>query len=347
MFKALAVFAAAALGGALLSAAAIAQTAKPDKIVVNASGGQMGESMRKSYVKAFTDKHGIDVVLTSPPDFGKLRAMVESRNVEWTVTELSQDAFRAAEMGLLERIDDKVVDRSNYPAQARHPYLLTTSVYSTLLGYRKDKFPADKPPRSWADFFDVKAFPGPRAMRNSPLDTLEIALMADGVKPENLYPLDLDRAFRKLEQIRPHVATWWTAGAQPPQLLVDGEVVMAVGWNGRFYRAIQSGAPIAISWEGGIIHQAYFGIPKGSPHPQWAQQFLAAMIDPKAQSVFANEFVSPGLNPASLQFADPAVKQFLPTVPENLGRQMWSNVEWWTKNMADVTRRWQRWMLGR
>jgi putative spermidine/putrescine transport system substrate-binding protein len=335
------------LACALLGAQAQSQQAKPDKIVVNASGGQMGESMRKSYVKTFTERHGIDVVLTSPPDFGKLRAMVQSGNVEWTVTELSQDAYRAAEMGLLEPIDEKIVNRSQYPAAARHPSLLTTSVYSTLFGYRKDKFPADKPPRSWADFFDVKNFPGPRAMRNSPLDTLEFALIADGVKPENLYPLDLDRAFRKLDEIRPHVATWWTAGAQPPQLLVDGEVVMATGWNGRFYRAILSGAPIGVSWENGVIHQAYFGIPKGSPHPYWAQQFLAAMTDPKAQAIFANEFVSPGLNPESLAFADPAVKDFLPTAPQNLPRQFWSNVEWWTKNMADVTRRWNRWMLAK
>src|SRR5437870_3823962 len=129
---------------------------KPDKIVVNASGGQMGEAMRKSYADTFTKQHGIEVVLTSPPDFGKLRAMVESGNVEWTVTELSQDAFRAAKMGLLMPIDDKIVDRSRYPKQARDRFLLTTSVYSTILGYRKDKFAAGREPGTWADFWDVK-----------------------------------------------------------------------------------------------------------------------------------------------------------------------------------------------
>ena len=318
---------------------------KPDRIVVNASGGQMGESMRKSYVELFTRLHGVDVVLTSPPDFGKLRAMVESGNVEWTVTELSQDAFRAVKAGLLMRIDDRIVDRSQYPRQARDPFLLTTSVYSTVLGYRKDKFPQNKEPKTWADFWDVKNFPGPRSLRNHPLATLEFALLADGVRPENLYPLDVDRAFRKLDQIRKHVTVWWTAGAQPAQLLADGEVVMAAAWNGRLFRAIQSGAPIGISWEGGSIHEAYFGIPKGSPHPIWAQRFLSAMTDPRAQAVFANEFVSPGLNPESLRYADSAVRPFLPTEPSNLSRQFWSNMEWWNEAMDDTVRRWNRWML--
>src|SRR5256885_10690841 len=103
---------------------------KPQKIVVNASGGQMGEAMRRAYVDLFSKQHGVEVVLTSPPDFGKLRAMVESGNAEWTVTELSQDAFRAAKMGLLHPIDDRIGDRSRYPPQARDKVLPTTSVYS-------------------------------------------------------------------------------------------------------------------------------------------------------------------------------------------------------------------------
>jgi putative spermidine/putrescine transport system substrate-binding protein len=331
------------VGGSLL-----AQTPpKPERIVVNASGGQMGEAMRDSYVANFTQRYGIQVVLTSPPDFGKLRAMVESGTVEWTVTELSQDAFRAARAGLLMPVDENIVERSSYPKQARQPYFLTTSVYSTVLGYRKDKFAPGKEPKTWRDFWDVKGFPGPRSLRNHPLATLEFALLADGVRPEELYPLDVDRAFRKLDQLRPHVSVWWTAGAQPAQLLSDGEVVMAAAWNGRLYRAIQSGAPIGLSWEGGSIHEAYFGIPKGSPHPVWAQRFLAAMTDPRAQAIFANQFVSPGLNPESLKYADPAVRPFLPTEPANLPRQFWSNTEWWSEHMADIVRRWNRWMLAK
>jgi putative spermidine/putrescine transport system substrate-binding protein len=319
---------------------------KPANFVVNASGGAMGQAMKDSYVALFEQRTGIPVTLTSPNDLGKLRAMVESKNVEWNVTEInSADARRAARLGLLEHIDDKIVDRSSYPEQARDPYLLTTSVYSTLMAFRTDVF-KDNRPKTWADFWDVKRFPGPRAMGNSPVDNLELALIADGVKSENLYPLDVDRAFKKISEIKPHIAVWWTSGAQQAQILVDKEVVLSTGWNGRFYRAIKDGAPIAVSWSQGIIKQAYFGIPRGARDQYWGQQFLAAMLDPKAQASFANLFVSPGLNPESLRYADPTVRAYLPTDPENLKQQFWQDDTWWDNNVETVKERWQRWILS-
>jgi putative spermidine/putrescine transport system substrate-binding protein len=338
--------AAAGLVTAVGPAAAQGTPPKPARLVVNASGGAMGQAMKDSYVAVFEQRTGIPVTLTSPNDLGKLKAMVESKNVEWNVTEInSADARRAARLGLLEPIDDKIVDRSAYPAPARDQLLLTTSVYSTLMAFRSDVF-KDKGPKTWADFWDAKTFPGPRAMWNSPIDNLEIALLADGVKPENLYPLDVDRAFKKLAEIKPHIAIWWTSGAQHAQILVDKEVVLSTGWNGRFYRAIKDGAPIAVSWSQGIIKQAYFGIPKGAKDQYWGQQFLSAMLDPKAQAGFANQFVSPGLNPESLRYADPSVKAFLPTDPANFNLQFWQNDTWWDANVETVKERWQRWILA-
>jgi putative spermidine/putrescine transport system substrate-binding protein len=319
---------------------------KPATFIVNASGGAMGQAMKDSYCALFEERTHIPVTLTSPNDLGKLKAMVESKNVEWNVTEInSADARRAARLGLLEKIDDKIVDRSSYPQEALDPQLLTTSVYATLMAYRTDVF-KEHPPSTWVDFWDVKGFPGPRAMWNSPVDNLELALLADGVTPSALYPLDVDRAFSKLTQIKPHITAWWTSGAQHAQMLVDKEVVLTTGWNGRFYRAIKDGAPIGLSWKQGIIKQAYFAIPKGAKDQYWGQQFLAAMLDPKAQAIFANTFVSPGLNPQSLAYADPAVKAFLPTNPDNLSQQFWQNDAWWDGNVDAVKERWQRWMLS-
>jgi putative spermidine/putrescine transport system substrate-binding protein len=320
--------------------------AKPRQIVVNASGGAMGEAMKESYVAVFEQRTGIPVVLTSPHDLGKLKAMVESGNVEWNVTEINAaDARRAARLGLLEKIDEKIVDRSIYPKEARDPHLLTTSVYSTVLAYRKDVFKTE-PPKTWADFWDVKRFPGPRAMQNSPVDNLEFALLADGAKAESLYPLDVDRAFKKLSEIKPHVSVWWTTGAQQVQILVDKEAVISPAWNGRMYRVVKEGAPIDISWNQGIIKQAYFAIPRGAKDVYWGQLFLSAMMDPKAQARFANSFVSPGLNPEALKFSDQRVIAYLPTTPENLKVQFWQDDKWWDLNVDVVRERWQRWILG-
>ena len=180
------------------------RAAKPAQIVVNHSGGSMGSAMRKAFFNGFEKKYGIQVVETSPADFGKLRAMVDSGNVEWDVTEIGgQDAIRAVKIGLVEKIDDKIVDRSKYPEKARTPYVFASSVYTTIIGYRTDVFKGGTQPKSWADWWDVKKFPGARSMRNHPTDNLEFALIADGVPMDKLYP---DRLRPRLQEARPDQA---------------------------------------------------------------------------------------------------------------------------------------------
>lgn len=328
---------------------ALAQTEppKPDRIVVNDSGGAMGTNMRSAYFSSYEKKYGIQVVETSPVDFGKLRAMVESGNVEWQVTEIGgQDAIRAVKLGLAERIDDKIVDRSHFPEAARAPYVFASSVYTTIMGYRTDVFTNGRPrPASWAEWWDVKKFPGTRSMRNHPIDNLEFALIADGVPKDKLYPLDLDRAFKKLDQIKPHVATWWTTGAQPAQLLLDKEVVLATGWNGRFYDLIKKGGPVAIEWNEGALKQGSFIIPKGAKHQYWAQKFLAEMTLPKQQAIYASALGYPGLNLESLKYVDAKVKEYLPTNEKYLTKQFWIDDAWWAEHGTVAQERWNEWML--
>jgi len=318
---------------------------KPERIVVNDSGGAMGTWMRKAYFDPFEKLYGIRVVETSPDDFGKLRAMVESGNVEWTVTEIGgQDAVRAAKMGLVEKIDDKIVDRSKFPKETQAPYYFSASVYSTVLGYRTDVF-KDGHPTSWAEFWDVKRFPGPRSLRNHPVDNLEFALLADGVAPDKIYPIDMDRAFRKLDEIKPYVNVWWSTGAQPAQLLLDKEVVLATGWNGRFFDLIKKEAPIEIEWGQGALKSGTFVIPKGAKDAYWGQKFLAFLTDPKAEAIYANALAYPGLNPDALQYVDAKVLPYLPNEPGNLKRQFWISDEWWAENGTAAMERWNQWML--
>lgn len=328
---------------------AIGQTAaRPERIVVNASGGAMASLMRRTYFAEFERRHGIRVVDTSPVDFGKLRAMVDSRNVEWTVTELGgQDFVRARNMNLLTPLDFSIIDISRYPQAVRDTHAFPSSVYSTVLAYRSDVFPNGGHPKGWAEFWDVQRFPGPRSMRNHPVDNLEFALIADGVAPANLYPIDMDRAFRKLEDIRPHVTVWWTTGAQPAQLLVDREVVLATGWNGRFFEIARRGAPVAIDWTGGCIKQNAFGIPRGAADAVWGQHFLQVMTDPRLQAIYATELAYPGLHPDTPGLVAADVRPHLPTAPANLEKQFWLGVDWWTEHGLRAQERWNRFMLRR
>ncbi|MES2710737.1 MAG: ABC transporter substrate-binding protein [Pseudomonadota bacterium] len=321
---------------------------KPDRIVVNASGGAMNSIFRRSYFAAFERRHGIRVVDTSPVDFGKLRAMVDSGNPEWTVTEIGgQDATRARELNLLEPLDLSVIDRSEYPDTAKDSHVLASSAYTTALGYRTDVFPNGSQPKGWAEFWDVRRFPGPRSLRNHPVDNLEFALLADGVPMDRLYPLDLDRAFRKLDEIRPHITVWWTTGAQPAQLLVDREVVLASGWNGRFYELTRRGAPVATEFAGGSLKSGAFGIPRGTRQAYWGQRFLQIMTEPELQAIYTTEMGYPGLHRRTIDFVAAELHPLLCTAPGNIERQFWLDVPWWTANAAVAQERWNRWMLRR
>jgi putative spermidine/putrescine transport system substrate-binding protein len=337
------------LGGAALAVAAgpafgQAEPPKPAQIVVNHSGGSMGSAMRKAFFAGYEKKYGIRVVETSPADFGKLRAMVDAGNVEWDITEIGgQDAIRATKMNLIQEIDPKIVDRSKYPAKAQSPVVFASSVYTTIIGYRTDVFKGGSHPKSWAEWWDVKKFPGARSMRNHPVDNLEYALIADGVAKDKLYPIDFDRAFKKLDQLKPHVNVWWTTGQQPAQLLLDKEVVLATGWNGRFYDIIKKGAPVEIEWNEGALKQGSFVIPRGAKNVYWAQKMLHEMSVPQQQAVYATELGYPGLNLESLNYVDAKVKPYLPT--QYIEKQFWIDDSWWADNGNKAQELWNAWML--
>ena len=329
-----------------LHAAEVCPGPKPESIVVNESGGAMANAMRKAFSSDFEKIHGIKVIDTSPANFGKLKAMVTSGNVEWTVTEIGgQDVLTAVDEGLLEKIDSKIVDRSRFPKEARElEFWFAKSAYSTVMAYSTKAFPNGHP-KSWAEFWDVKKYPGPRSLRNHPVDNLEYALMADGVAQKDLYPLDVDRAFKKMDEIAPYITVWWKSGQQPAQLLLDGEVVLASGWNGRFYNLIKEDAPMAIEWNQGLIKLSAYGIPKGAPHSCWAQQYLAVMTDPKRQAVYAEEIGYPGLSLDSPQYVNEKLAKNLPTYPDNISKQVWTDTVWWRDHGQEVHERWNKWML--
>lgn len=334
-----------AVAGPLAARMAVAQD-KPAQIVVNDSGGASQTANRKAFYSEFDKKFGVRVAATSPIDLGKLRAMVQSGNVEWTVTEMGgPDAVIAERAGLLEPLDHSIIDMSRFPKNLQNrKFVFPKSAYSTVIGFRSDVLKGGGP-KNWADFFDVQKFPGPRTMQNTPIENLEFALMADGVPMDKLYPLDVERAFRKLDQLKRHVAAWWTTGAQSAQLLVDKEAVIGTAWNGRYYSAMKQGLPITMEWNQGAIKESAFGIPKGARDAVWGQRLLAVMADARLQARYADEVGYPGLNLDATQYTNKDIVPFLPTSPENLPRQFWVNLEWWADNGPAIQERWARWLL--
>src|SRR5262249_46017130 len=184
------------------------------------------------------------------------------------------------------------------------------------------------PPSSVIAAISSKAAPIPRRGRNggtsrssrarAPCATIRPTIWSSRCSPTgwrwtSSIPSISTARSRSSMRSRPHVTAWWSTGQQPAQLLLDKEVVLATGWNGRFYDIIKKGAPVEIEWGQGALKQGSFVIPRGAKNVYWAQKMLAEMSVPQQQAVYASELGYPGLNLESLNFVDAKVKPYLPT----------------------------------
>ena len=207
-----------------------------EQITFVSQGGAYQQAQTVAILNPAAKKLGITINQDSIPDaWPAIKTQVGSGKPTWDVVDTPTGyCLRGGEQGLIEKLDfSKIPNAAAMPAAYRNDYSVAYEFYSSVLAYRQKTFPEGHAPNSWADFWDVKKFPGRRALRNHPIATLEAALMADGVAPDKLYPLDVGRAFKKLEEIKPSITVWWTSGAQSAQLLNDGEVDMEMAWNGR------------------------------------------------------------------------------------------------------------------
>jgi putative spermidine/putrescine transport system substrate-binding protein len=225
--------------------------------------------------------------------------------------------------------------------EAKLPHGLGYQYYSNIMAWRADA----KPLKTWADFWNVKDFPGKRTMPGeSPVIPVQAALLADGVAPDKLYPIDLDRAFKKLEQIKGSVSVWWSAGAQAPQLLKDNEVQYALAYSGRV-----AGQPgIDYTFNQGLLDLAYFVVPKGAKPEEKAaaMKLLREMTVAKNQAEAAKVISYTGSSPdLDKLLPQDKLKEF-PTVKQNKDVQVLGNPEWWAKNKDVVEKRWQQFRLG-
>ena len=217
------------------------------------------------------------------------------------------------------------------------------SVYGIVMAYRTDTYKGETP-KGWADFWDTAKFPGRRGLYRNPKGVLESALLADGVAPKDLYPLDVDRAFAMLDKIRPQVAVWWTSGAQNTQLLQNGEVDMSDTWSARAFAAIDSGAPVNIIWKG-LYSIDGWSIPLGTPKLTQAREFVRFCMHPERQAAYSSIVANGPSNLKAYDFIRPERAKLLPTLPENLKELTQRDFAYWGKNYAAISDRFQEWLL--
>jgi putative spermidine/putrescine transport system substrate-binding protein len=218
-------------------------------------------------------------------------------------------------------------------------------MYCTIIAYRTDKY-GQNGPKSWADFWNVQKFPGRRALHKHPIDMLEAALMADGVPMDKLYPIDMDRAFKKLDELKKHVEVWWTGGAQTTQLLQSGEVDMLPTWNARAQVVIDAGGPVAIEWNQGLYALEGWVVPKGTPNAAIAKKFVQFCANAKRQAEFVSALPYGPTNPKAYDFIPPERAKFLPTNPAHFPKLILADQNWWGKYKDEAEQKFNEWLLS-
>ena len=321
-------------------------------LTVTSWGGAYTKSQEKAFMEPFTKTTGTKILEDewdgSP---AKIKGMVDTGQVTWDVVDVEpRHALQGCDEGWLEKIDyAKLGGKDKFIDGAAMDCAVATIVFGTIYAYNADKFP-NGGPQTMADLWDVKKFPGARALYKSPKTTLEFALIADGVPPKDVYKVlgtkaGVDRAFAKLERLRPYVKVWWTAGAQPPQLLADGEVVMTTAWNGRIYDAVKNnGKHFKIVWDGQGLDFNLWAIPKGTKNLALAQQFVQFTVKPEVMAT-QSQYISYGPTlKAAMSKVPASVRPDLPSAPENVKNAFVVSSQFWADHGEELTERFNKWL---
>uniref|UniRef100_A0A9E7ZTK8 ABC transporter substrate-binding protein n=1 Tax=Bosea sp. NBC_00436 TaxID=2969620 RepID=A0A9E7ZTK8_9HYPH len=337
-----------AAGGSLpLAAPFISRAHAAERLVVRDAGGVVNEAATKAFYKPFSQETGVEVVgVTSQLEpLSQIRTIVQSKSYLWDVAQLSlqaQDILGKA--GLLEEVDNNAPGIVDILPDAKSKWGVSFHIYATIFAYSTKTY-GDKGPQSWADVFDLKKFPGRRCLRKYPIDTLEAAVMADGVDLKNVYPLDLDRAFKKLDEVKPGVSIWWSNGAQSSQAAAAQEVDIVATYNGRVQAAIDDGAPFKIVWNQGIWAPDGYSIPKGNPKAKLCQDFLKFCARPDRQAEYVKSVPYSPPNPKAFEFIDKARLDLMPTAPGRVEKMVMENGAYWAENLEKVAARFNEWVV--
>jgi putative spermidine/putrescine transport system substrate-binding protein len=336
----------------LLAASALALvtgSALARDLTVVSWGGAYQDAQKKVYFAPFTAATKIPLV-DEPWDggVGTLRAKVQSGKADWDVVQVESDELAVGcEEGLYEKLDwSKIGGKDAYIPAAVNDCGVGAIFYDFVLGYDKDKLKVA--PANWVDFFDLKKYPGKRALRNGPKTTLEIALMGDGVAPEDVYkllatPAGVDRAFKKLDTIKSELI-FWKSGAQPPQLLASGEVALTSVYNGRIDAANRNDKRnFGMTWNGALYTMDSWVILKASPNLDAAYKFLDFVGKPEIEAKLPDAIAYGVPNRQANALVTPARLEVLGTAPQNIANAVPIDVAFWLENSDRLTERFNQW----
>ncbi|WP_192250133.1 ABC transporter substrate-binding protein [Mesorhizobium caraganae] len=314
--------------------AALPKTALADEPITFTSwGGTYQDAMRHVFWEPISRKLGVTFKEDTGASLGiaGIRTQVQSGAVLWDLVDLSvPDCATGAAEGLFEPLDYSVINTDGIDSRfVTKNWVAGPWSTGAYLAWRKGLF-ADDPPKTYADFWNVKKYPGRRALYDAPQETLEVAEMADGKTTDKLYPIDTDKALAKLREIKPDVTVWYTGGQQQMDLIRNGEIDLLYGWQVRMDPLYKEGL-IDRSLEQAILIPQCLVVPKGAKHKDLAMKFIASMLTPEVQKTIPALYTAVPINQKVFteNMLTPAVVKNLPTMPDAAGYAL-KNAEYWS-----------------
>jgi putative spermidine/putrescine transport system substrate-binding protein len=308
-------------------------------LVFTSYGGSFQRAQTKAWLTPYSKETGTKIRQDSPTDYEKIQSMVENDRVIWDVVDVGNDFGLQSTADLLEPLDYSVIDKEPILEGYANEYRIACMLYANVLAYNTER--VEGTPNNWADFFDTQKFPGGRGLHKVPSETLEVALLGDGVPPENLYPLDVERALSKLDTIRDQIV-WWESAAHSQRQIASGEVALTSAWNGRVQTEINAGAPVEIQWNQNLQTADYLVVPKGTARKEEAMELIAYCVSAQNNHRLSDYIEYAPINKESIPKVDPQVAPQLPTAHREVG--VTYDAQWWDENRKAVTERFNEWV---
>jgi putative spermidine/putrescine transport system substrate-binding protein len=309
---------------------------KAKEIVIANSGGDYVRGFQEAFGVPFEKSNpGVKVVVDgSGASSAKIKAMVEAKSTIWDTCDRNLAAAQElGQQGLLEDIDYSIVNKSEIRPEHVARWGCASYMFAYVIAYQTNAFGGRKP-MTWKDFWNVKEFPGKRALRKHIDGQLEAALLADGADPKKLYPIDMKRALDKIKEIKPH-CIFWSTGAEIQQLMRDGEVVMSSMWNHRAaVTRRETNRRVDFHFNEGIAWVASWIVPKGNPAGKDVFHFIRSAQAPERQLALFNLVGNGPTNPAASALIAEDEKVLDPGSTANYPLQIPIDNKWYADNSA-------------
>ncbi len=317
-------------------------------VVVCTWGGASTDAMKEVWFQPFAEASGINVSTASVPDIAKLEVMENVGNVEWDLLDAEGTQMELAiKKGLLQPIDYdlifKIVPKEQIDPKVIKEYGVGSVAFSTVIAWNTGLFGSEGP-QNWKEWADVTSFKGRRALYAQPRPSFEIALMAAGVPPEKIYPINIDDAFKALDELKPKINLWVEKTSQWGVLMQNGEVDLMGSSLSRTLDEKKRTGKVDFTFNQSIVEQDYWVIPKSAPGGANAQKLIAYALMAKGSLAFASRMPFNVANTSIYGDIPENMKQQLPGYPVNAARNMHIDQAWWTANADQVRLRWLDWL---